>query len=58
MYDIFEKCCEIFKQAIVYNINQLVVTKTLKNMYLKKMCCKKERTSILVKRGICVAVVM
>lgn len=42
MYEIFEKCCEIFKQTIVYNINQLVVTKTLKNVYLKKCVAKKK----------------
>lgn len=46
MYEIFEKCCEIFKQAIVCNINQLVVTKTLKNVYLKKCVAKKKKERV------------
>ena len=41
MYEMFKKCCEIFKQAIVYDISQLIVAKILKNVYLKKYVGKK-----------------
>lgn len=42
MYEIFKTCCEIFKQAIVYDIDQLVVAKTLfEKCVFKKMCCKR-----------------
>lgn len=56
MYEIFKKCCEIFKRAIVYDINRLVVAKTLFEKctaYLKK-CVAEKKTSILVKRSVCV----
>ena len=41
MYEMFKKCCEIFKQAIVYDISQLIVAKILKNVYLKTYVGKK-----------------